>query len=286
MSAEPLTTTASPTGARPLPWALFRRQVAAILRLELKKSFLGKRALGLYVLAMMPVSIVVLRSVVPGVIRDPSDLGEATNHFALLFQFLLRLVIFFGCIEIFGNLIRREMLERTLHYYFLTPIRREVLASAKYLTGLLVACTLFGAATAASFLFAYVPYSGLDRFFLHGPGIGHLLAYLGVTFLACLGYGAVFLAFGFFFKSPAIPAVIVFGWEAMNFLLPPLLKKISIIYHLQAFCPVPLSEGPFALLTEAPSAWVAVPGLILLTAALLAISWKTIRGMEISYEED
>jgi len=25
-------------------------------------------------------------------------------------------------------------------------------------------------------------------------------------------YGAVFLAFGFFWKSPAIPAVIVFGW--------------------------------------------------------------------------
>jgi len=107
-----------------------------------------------------------------------------------------------------------------------------------------------------------------------------------VTFLACLGYGAVFLAFGFFFKSPAIPAVIVFGWEGINFLLPPLLKKISIIYYLQAFCPVPLSEGPFALLTEAPSAWVAVPGLVLLTAVLLAISWKKVRGMEISYEED
>jgi len=260
--------------------------VAAILRLELKKTFLGKRALGLYVLAAMPVSIVVLRSVVPGVIDNPTDLGEASSHFALLFQFLLRLVIFFGCIEIFGNLIRREMLERTLHYYFLTPVRREVLASAKYLTGLLVAFTLFGASTAASFLFAYAPYRGLDRFFLHGPGVGHLLAYLGVTFLACLGYGAVFLAFGFFFKSPAIPAVIVFGWEGINFLLPPLLKKISIIYYLQAFCPVPLSEGPFALLTEAPSAWVAVPGLVLLTAVLLAISWKKVRGMEISYEED
>ncbi|MBV8202261.1 MAG: hypothetical protein JOZ15_16700, partial [Acidobacteria bacterium] len=29
------------------PWALWRRQLAAVVRLELRKSFLGRRALGL-----------------------------------------------------------------------------------------------------------------------------------------------------------------------------------------------------------------------------------------------
>jgi ABC-type transport system involved in multi-copper enzyme maturation permease subunit len=218
---------------------------------------------------------------------DPNNLGEAAMLFATIYQtFLLRLVIFFGCVEIFGNLIRRELLERTLHYYLLSPVRREVLATAKYLTGLLVSFTLFGFATAASFILAYVPYRGLEGFFLHGPGFGHLLAYLGVTFLACLGYGAVFLTFGFFYKSPAIPAVIVFGWEAINFLLPPILKKISIVYYLQALCPVAVSAGPLALLSAAPSPWLAIPGLVLLTAALLAISAFKVRKMEISYEED
>jgi ABC-type transport system involved in multi-copper enzyme maturation permease subunit len=293
MSAEPLITTpvppAPPSIARVLPWDLYRRQVAAILALEVRKSFLGKRALGVYFLALMPVTILALRAIFARAFGNPSDVSDATRLFAMVFQtFFLRLVIFFGCVEIFGNLIRREMLERTLHYYFLSPVRREVLATAKYLTGLLVSFTLFGGATAASFLLAllaYAPNPGLDLFF-QGPGFGHLLAYVGVTFLACLGYGAVFLTFGFFFKSPAIPAVIVFGWEAINFLLPPFLKKISMIHYLESLCPVPVPLGPFAIPADATSPWLAIPGIFLLTAVLLAISGWKIRKLEISYEED
>jgi hypothetical protein len=37
---------------------------------------------------------------------------------------------------------------------------------------------------------------------------------------------------------------------------------------------------------RAPSPWLAVPGIFLLTAVLLAISGWKIRRMEISYEED
>jgi len=283
MSAEPLTpaTPIPPTGARALPWDLYRRQLAAILRLEVKKSFLGKRALGVYLLALMPVSLFALHAIVAHFLGRGDD--GAQQMFANIFQtFLLRGVIFFGCVEIFGNLIRREMLERTLHYYFLSPVRREVLASAKYLTGLLVSCTLFGGATVASFFFAYLP-RGLDALF---HDFGQLLAYVGVAFLACLGYGAVFLTFGFFFKSPAIPAVIVFGWEWLNFLLPPFLKKVSVIYYLKSLCPVPVSLGPIAIQADAISPWLAVPGLFLLTAVLLAISARKIRRLEISYEED
>ena len=83
-----------------------------------------------------------------------------------------------------------------------------------------------------------------------------------MTFLACIGYGAVFLVFGFFFRSPAIPALAVFGWELIHFLLPPLLKKISVIHYLQSLCPVPVSEGPLAMLSDAPSPWVAILGLL------------------------
>jgi len=43
---------------------------------------------------------------------------------------------------IFSNLFRGEMLEKTLHYYFLTPMRREMLVAGKYLAGLVVAITV------------------------------------------------------------------------------------------------------------------------------------------------
>lgn len=269
------------------PWHQWRSQGLAVMRLELRKSFLGKRVFLLLVLALMPVLILALRAIIPQAVDDPANLADATKTFSAIYQaFILRVIVFLGCVWIFGNLIRREVLDRSLHYYFLSPLRREVLVVAKYLTGLVVAVVLFGAATLISYLLAYAPHTGVDRFFLRGPGFAHLGSYLLVTALACMGYGAVFLALGFFFKSPAIPALAVFGWERILFLLPPLLKKVSVAHYLQSLCPVPFDEGPLAILADAPSPWISIPGLFLVSAALLALSAWKIRKMEISYEED
>ena len=81
-------------------------------------------------------------------------------------------------------------------------------------------------------LLLYVPHfpSESARFFFDGPGLGQLLTYAGITILACIGYGAFFLVVGLFFRNPIIPALVLYGWEWLNFLLPPLLKKISVIH--------------------------------------------------------
>jgi ABC-type transport system involved in multi-copper enzyme maturation permease subunit len=269
------------------PWGHWRNQALAVMRLELRKSFLGKRVFLLLVLALMPVFLLAMRAIIPEAVHDPSNVPEATKVFSAIYQaFTLRVIVFLGCVWIFGNLIRREVLDRSLHYYFLSPIRREVLVVAKYLIGVLVAIVLFGSATLVSFLLAYAPHTGVGYFFLHDGGLANLGSYLLVTALACMGYGAVFLALGFFFKSPAIPALVVFGWERILFLLPPLLKKVSVAHYLQSLCPVPFDEGPLAILADAPSPWISIPGLFLVSAVLLAISAKRIRKMEISYEED
>lgn len=269
------------------PWNQWRTQGLAILRLELRKSFLGKRVFLLLVLALMPVFILTVRAMVPQAVEDPSNIAEPTKVFSAVYQaFTLRVIVFLGCVWIFGNLVRREVLDRSLHYYFLSPVRREVLVVAKYVTGVLVAVVLFGATTLLSYLVTYVPHTGVGRFFFRGPGFAHLGSYLLVTSLACMAYGAVFLALGFFFKSPAIPALAVFGWERILFLLPPLLKKVSVAHYLQSLCPVPFDHGPLAILADAPSPWVSIPGLFVLAAAMLAISARRIRTMEISYEED
>lgn len=268
------------------PWGHWWRQVRAVLRLELRKGF--RRSYGLYLLALAPLFILVLRTIIPDAVRDPGDVAGATQFYAGLYQaFILRIVIFLACVAVFGNLIRRETLDRSLHYYFLSPLRRELLVLAKYLTGLIVSSLLFGATTVVAFFLAYAPHEPTEvrQFLLGGPGLGHLASYLLVTVLACVGYGAVFLFFGFFFKSPALPALAVFGWETIHFLLPPLLKKASVIHYLQSLCPVPVSEGPLALLADAPPPWIAVSGLLLLAAVLVAVSAWRIRGMEISYDE-
>src|SRR4029453_12938530 len=54
-----------------LPWGHWWRQVRAVLRLELRKGF--RRSYGLYLLAIAPLFILVLRTVIPDAVRDPSD---------------------------------------------------------------------------------------------------------------------------------------------------------------------------------------------------------------------
>ena len=262
------------------PWGAWRRQLPALIAMDLRRTFFSRRSLGPWLLALLPVTVLGLLAVWPGAVDRPGNVGEATTIFAFTFQFHLRLVVFFGCVAIFGNLIRREVLDRSLHYAFLTPLRRELLVAGKFVAGLLGTGLVFGGATLAAFALCYLPYDAAP-FFLRGPGFGHLLAYLGVTWLACIGYGAFFLALGFFVKSPALPAVAVFGWESINFLLPPLLKRFSVIYWIQDLCPVPVSHGPLAVIADPPNPWLAVPGLF-----LLALAARRVRRMEVRYEEE
>lgn len=267
------------------PWSLWARQGLAVLRMEARKNFLGKRAIPIYLLSAAPVFVLSLRAFViaSGLVR--SEVGDAGLLYATVFQvFILRFIVFFGCTWIFMNLFRGEILDRSLHYYFLSPIRREVLVVAKFLSGLLAAVVFFTATTAATIFLLYLPYgSGAVVDHLLGSGFGDTLAYLGVTVLGCLGYGAVFLVAGLFFRNPMIPAVVIQGWEWLNFLLPPALKKISVIYYLISLCPLQVSQGPIAIIAEPASVWIAVPGLLVLTVAVLLVArWKILRT-EISY---
>ncbi|MFL6261179.1 MAG: ABC transporter permease [Thermoanaerobaculia bacterium] len=280
------TTTTVPGASAGLPWGNWWSQLRAIVRLELRKGF--RRSFGLLLLAFSPLVILIPRILFPRALGDPSDVGKATEIFAWLYQvYILRVMIFLACIAIFGNLIRRETLDRSLHYYFLSPVRRELLVVAKYVTGLIVSFGLFGLTTAVSFVLIYLPHDSarVQHFLFQEHGLGHLASYLLVTLLACVGYGAVFLFFGFFFKSPAMPALVVFGWEGIHFLLPPLLKQMSVIHYLQSLCPVKISEGPIAILSDAPAPWVSVVGLSALALVLVAVSAWKIRRMEIAYDE-
>jgi ABC-type transport system involved in multi-copper enzyme maturation permease subunit len=281
-----LITSVAPAARAGLPWGQWWTQLRAIVRLELRKGF--RRPYGLLLLALAPLFILALRAVLPHALQDSAGIAGSTQFFAALYQaFILRIVIFLACIAIFGNLIRRETLDRSLHYYFLSPIRRELLVVAKYVTALIVSLGLFGLTTLLAFGLTYLPNqsTAVSHFLFHGPGLAHLGAYLLTTVLACVGYGAVFLFFGFFFKSPAIPALVVFGWEGIHFLLPPFLKQVSVVHYLQSLCPVPVSEGPLATMSDAPASWVSVIGILALAVVLVGVSAWKIRRMEISYDE-
>ncbi|MDX6531458.1 MAG: type transport system permease protein [Blastocatellia bacterium] len=269
-------------------WSLWLRQIGAIMRLEVRRNFFGKRAVLIYLLALMPIGLLSMMAILhPPITWD--DFAQYPWRFSLIYNALiLRTVIFFGCAWIFMNLFRGDIVDRSLHYYFLSAVRREILLAGKYLSGLVTSIILFTAVTVLSMLLLFFPhfFSASTRFFLDGAGIGQMFTYVVITMLACVGYGAFFMVVGLFFRNPIIPSLVLYGWEWINFLLPPLLKKISVIHYLNSLVPVPLSEGPFAVVSEPTPAWISIPGLLIVTVLVLFAASRRIRRMEIRYGSD
>jgi hypothetical protein len=275
-----------------LPWGLWLRQISAIVGLEVQKNFLSRRSILIYMIAVLPLLPLMVLA-----LFQPPDSEFTFNNlgkiYAVLYHgLILRTVVFFGCAWIFMNLFRGELVDRSLHYYFLSAVRREVLVVGKYLSGLVTSIVLFTATTVVAMLLLYFPhfYSQSLRYFTEGRGLGQLLAYAGITMLACVGYGAFFLVVGLFIRNPIIPALLLYGWEWLNFLLPPLLKKISVIHYLNSLMPVPLSaaisEGPLAVVAEPTPAWISIPSMLLVTIVVLILAAYRTRHMEIRYGND
>ncbi|HZQ95356.1 MAG TPA: hypothetical protein VFA67_10140 [Candidatus Sulfotelmatobacter sp.] len=230
-------------------------------------------------------------------LQEGNNLGQDSIMFAGVFQFFfLRLAVFFGCLGIFMNLFRGEILDRSLHFYFLAPVRREVVMAGKFLAGLLATCTIFVTSEAlqiVAFLWHF-PANARDVYLYHNHGLEHAAVYLGVTVLACIGYGAFFLVAGMLFRNPILPTAAILMWEAINPFLPGILKQFSVIYYLKSLCPVDIPAAPgtpaiLALLisnSDPVSAPVAVLGILIVALIALYVSSLQVRRLEINYTTD
>jgi ABC-type transport system involved in multi-copper enzyme maturation permease subunit len=272
-------------------WQRRIRQLINIVRIELGRNFLTKRGLAMYFLAFAPAVVIGLHATdSPGGRR--CNIEEDTVILAAVVQlFYLRMGIFFGCLGLFTWLIRGEIVQKSLHYYFLAPLRREVLIVGKYIAGVITSSLLFGAGVVLSFMFMYGHFGARgERFVFEGPGLSQLGSYLLITTLACIGYGALFLAFSLVFKNPIIPGAFIFGWEMISGILPAFMQRLSIIFYLKNLFPVDVPpQSLMAVLNvvaEPVAPAVAVVGLLLLVAFVLALASYTARFMEISYSKE
>jgi ABC-type transport system involved in multi-copper enzyme maturation permease subunit len=269
------------------PWGLWWIQARRLTAIEIRRNLFSWRAMWIYFLAFIPTVIIFLHLLFDRH-RGPS-IGDDTNVLAGIVQlYYVRLGVFFGCLGIFSRLIRGEMIERSLHFYLLAPVRREILLLSKFVAGSISALLLFGSAMIADFALMYAGFGAEGRdYIFNGPGLGQLEAYLAIIVLACLGYGAVFLLLSMMFKNPTPAAMLVLGWEAINPVLPSVLQKISVASYLRHLMPVSIApEGIFALLTvqtEPVPAWAATLGLLTLIAVVLTYSCYRIRRLEIRY---
>ena len=226
-------------------------------------------------------------------VHRPLDFEEDRTVFAAIFQyFYLRLAIFFGCLGIFMYLFRGEMSNRTLHFWFLAPARREVLLAGKFAAGLIASVVIFGGGALLAFGALIWPHDPVEvQAYWNAGGMAHVFWYAAAAALGCVGYGSVFLAVGLYIRNPIIPAAVLLAWEGTNGILPHVLQKMSILYYLQSLCPVPApmdNDAPAVIrLLAAPAAPASRPeailGLLLLTAFVLWIAGRAVRQMQISY---
>jgi ABC-type transport system involved in multi-copper enzyme maturation permease subunit len=273
------------------PWQLWFSQLGAVLRIELKKSLWMRRSIWIYLLAFAPTVMFGVHALTSPLGRN-CNIKEDTEILAYTFQiFYLRVGIFFGCMGLFTWLFRGEIVEKSLHYYFLSPMRRELLIVGKFLAALITASAVFGLSVLLCFALAYGHFGVAGRAFVFsGPGLGHLMSYLLVTVLGCLGFGAIFLALSLLFKNPIVPGAVVLLWESIHPVAPALLQKFSVTFYLRQLSPVTIPpDGLMALFTviaEPVSPWLAIPGLLILSLAILIFAALRIRKTEISYLAD
>lgn len=221
------------------------------------------------------------------------DFAEDRQIFAGIFHyFYLRLAIFFGCLGMFMYLFRGEMANRTLHYWFLAPARREVLLAGKFAAGLIATAVIFGGGALLAFAAMVWPHDAVEvQAFWNAGGMTHGFWYAAAAVLGCVGYGSVFLAVGLYVRNPIIPAAVLLAWEGIQNILPHALQRFSILYYLQSLAPVPapMDAGAPALvqLLAAPAAPASRPGailgLLLVSALVLWIAGRAVRRMQISY---
>jgi ABC-type transport system involved in multi-copper enzyme maturation permease subunit len=261
-------------------------QILVVAGFEIRKFRAGRKWFFPILLAVAPVCLVSLLLIVD---PHPPTNSEITEIFAVMFQtFMLRLMILFGCALVFANLYRGDMVMRTMHFYLLTPVRRDVLVAGKYLAGVLITGILYGASVGISNILIHSANGPIvaEAHFMMGPGLNQLLTYVGIAVLGCAGYGSVFMLTGFLFKNPAIPAAFVLLWESVNVFLPAVLKKISVVHYLQSIVPVPIPLGPFAVITAPASLFTSIASLALFTLVVLIVNASFMRKAEINYVSD
>ena len=264
-------------------WATRVRQGRAVVAIELRKILGGRRALPVVLLTTLPVVVVFLIA-----IDSPQQSAAlARKVFADVYAIvILGATVFFGCALVFTNLFRGEILRRSLHFYLLAPLRRDVLTISKYIAGLLATWALFGIVT----ILVYVLFLGIANMGMDGTSAiapTEMFNYLGITVLGCLAYGALFLLFGTLFRNPILPVAALLAWELLNFLLPAAPKLASVGFHLKALLPVQsVHDGPFAVLAELPSTGTAVSTLLAVSLLAVILACWRVQRMEIRYAED
>lgn len=268
------------------PVALHWRQFKEIFKISLKKSFFSKQTLLIFVLALAPIFITLIAALEESSLKD---INAGRQGFGYIYAVLISgAVIFLGSAAYFISAFRGEILERSMHYYMLAPVRRDLIVYGKYCACLLTAMLIFSISTVVSYLMLYLA-TGTARLAAdigNGIAVTQLASYLLMSVLASIGYGSLFMAIGLAFRNPLLPILILAGLEFIYPLLPTGLKFLSIRYYVISRMPVVLTNDPFAIISSPMPVWASILGVVTIAGVALCVSIRILRRLEVKYLED
>jgi ABC-2 type transport system permease protein len=271
------------------------RSALRVFDLSLGQMLWSRRSVFLALVAGGPVLLAVaIRALVSWTPAGMPQVNGARMSGAALFGMMIWLLYIRFIVPVLGvfygtSLIADEVEDKTITYLFTRPIPRSAVLAGKYLA-YLVCTVLLVSPSVVVVYFLVVPLAGA-----RGGGIGtefpSLVEDLGMLAIGLAAYGAVFALVGARLKRPlVIGLVFAFGWEPGVLLFPGYVKRLTVLYYLQALVPhaMPQESAVSALLqffNEVPSIAVSLACLAAITGVTLWLAGRSVETREYVLEQ-
>ena len=175
-------------------------------------------------------------------------------------------------------LIADEVEDKTITYLFTQPIPRSAVLLGKYLAYLV--CTVLLVLPSVMLVFFLIAPTGGSSVAAAFPS---LLADFAMLIMGLASYGAVFALVGTRLKRPLVVGLVyAFGWEPAVLLFPGYLKRLTVMYYLQALVTHEMPQDSavsmvLQLFREVP----AIPTSLVSLAVIIAVTlWGAGRAVE------
>jgi ABC-2 type transport system permease protein len=260
--------------------------VASALRifdLSLGQMLWSRRSVFLGLLLGGPVLIATALRIVDTLYRSGFHINGARTSGANVFGLMIWILYIRFIVPVLGvffgtALIADEVEDKTITYLFTRPISRGAVLLGKYLA-YVVCTTLLVLPSVVIVFFLVVPTGGGTI----AQAFPSLLTDLAMLVAGLMAYGAVFAMVGTRLKRPLIVGLVfAFGWEPAVLVFPGYLKRVTVMYYLQALVSHEMPQDStvavlMQVFREIPDLLTSLTGLAIITGLSL---WSAARAVE------
>jgi ABC-2 type transport system permease protein len=261
----------------------FMASAMRVFDLSLGQMLWSRRSVFLGLMLGGPIVMAAALRIVDTLFRAGFQINGARTSGGVVFGLMIWILYIRFIVPVLGvfygtSLIADEVDDKTITYLFTRPISRRAVLLGKYLAFLV--CTVLLVLPSVMIVFFLVVPTGGGSIGQAFPSLVTDFAMLAVGLMA---YGAVFALVGTRIKRPLIVGLVfAFGWEPAVLFFPGYLKRLTVMYYLQALVSHEMpQDSAVAMLMqvfrEVPALPTSLVGLAVITGLSL---WSAGRAVE------